>query len=58
MENLSYVANANGGYVMAVGARAMSAALGRPPLSVTAHYLNPGPVGEAIVQHLEEVAEA
>ena len=41
--------NANGGYVMAVRARAMSAALGRPPLSLTAHFLNPGPVGEAIV---------
>lgn len=48
-EGWDIAGNANGGYVMAVGARAMSAALGRPPLSVTAHFLSPGPVGEAIV---------
>ncbi len=41
--------NANGGYLMAVGARAMSEALGRPPLSITSHFLAPGPVGEAII---------
>ena len=37
--------NANGGYLMALAATAMSGAVGRPPLSLTAHYLQPGRVG-------------
>ena len=37
--------NANGGYLMAIAGRAMSEAVGRPPLSLTAHYLSPGPAG-------------
>jgi Acyl-CoA thioesterase C-terminal domain/Acyl-CoA thioesterase N-terminal domain len=37
--------NANGGYVLAIAGRAMAAATGRPPLSVTAHYLAPAPPG-------------
>lgn len=37
--------NANGGYLMALAATAMSDAVGRPPLSLTAHYLRPGKVG-------------
>lgn len=37
--------NANGGYVIAIAARAMSDAVGRPPLSLTAHYLSPGRPG-------------
>ena len=37
--------NANGGYLMALAARAMGDAVGRPPLSLTAHYLAPGRVG-------------
>jgi hypothetical protein len=37
--------NANGGYLLALGARAMADTVGRPPLSVTAHYLAPGRVG-------------
>jgi acyl-CoA thioesterase len=37
--------NANGGYLLAMGARAMADTVGRPPLSVTAHYLSPGRVG-------------
>ena len=38
--------NANGGYLMALAAGAMRQASGRPdPISVTAHYLAPGPVG-------------
>ncbi|MEM8492168.1 MAG: thioesterase family protein [Pseudomonadota bacterium] len=37
------VGNANGGYLLAIGARAMAAAAGKPhPLSVTAHFLSPG----------------
>lgn len=36
---------ANGGYVLAIAARAMAEAVGRPPLSVTAHYLAPGRPG-------------
>lgn len=37
--------NANGGYLIALAARAMADAAGRPPLSLTAHYLSPGRVG-------------
>ncbi len=37
--------NANGGYLIALAARAMADATGRPPLSLTAHYLSPGRVG-------------
>jgi acyl-CoA thioesterase len=37
--------NANGGYLLAIAGRAMVDAVGRPPLSITAHYLSPGKVG-------------
>ncbi len=38
--------NANGGYLLAVAARALAAATGRPdPVTVTAHYLSPGRPG-------------
>lgn len=37
--------NANGGYTMAIAARAMATLVGRPPLTVTAHYLSPGSPG-------------
>ncbi len=38
--------NANGGYLLAIGARALSGATGRhDPVSVTAHYLSPGKPG-------------
>jgi len=33
--------NANGGYLMAIAGRAMSDAVGRPPVTLTAHYLRP-----------------
>jgi acyl-coenzyme A thioesterase PaaI-like protein len=42
--------NANGGYLMAIVARAMAAVTGRPPLTVTGHYLSPGPAGDCIVE--------
>jgi hypothetical protein len=42
--------NANGGYLMAIAARAMADAAGRPPLTVTAHYLSPGAVGPHTVE--------
>ena len=42
--------NANGGYLMALAAAAMSDAVGRPPLSLTAHYLSPGRVGPAEIE--------
>ena len=42
--------NANGGYVIAMAARAMADAAGRPPLTVTAHYLTPGPAGPCTVE--------
>ena len=43
--------NANGGYLLAIGARAMAAALGRPdPISLTAHYLAPGKPGPVTVE--------
>ncbi|MDW3213886.1 MAG: thioesterase family protein [Ilumatobacteraceae bacterium] len=41
--------NANGGYVIALAARAMSDAVGRPPLSLTAHYLAPGRPGPVVI---------
>ncbi|MGA1439971.1 MAG: thioesterase family protein [Ilumatobacteraceae bacterium] len=41
--------NANGGYLIAVAARAMADAVGRPPLSVTAHYLSPGKPGPVTI---------
>lgn len=41
--------NANGGYLLAIAGRAMSAAVGRPPLSLTAHYLRPAPAGPCTV---------
>jgi len=38
--------NANGGYLLAIGARALVAATGRPdPVTVTGHYLAPGTPG-------------
>jgi acyl-CoA thioesterase len=41
--------NANGGYLLAIAGRAMSEAIGRPPLSLTAHYLRPAPAGPCAV---------
>jgi acyl-CoA thioesterase len=41
---------ANGGYLLAITARAMSAAIGRPdPVTVTAHFLTPGKPGPVSV---------
>jgi len=37
--------NANGGYLMAIAGRAMATEVGRAPLTLTAHYLKPGPAG-------------
>jgi hypothetical protein len=42
--------NANGGYLIALAARAMVDATGRPPLSITAHYLAPGRPGPCTVE--------
>ncbi len=42
--------NANGGYLMAIAGRAMAEAVGRPPLTLTAHYLKPGPAGPCVVE--------
>jgi acyl-CoA thioesterase len=45
-EGWDVVGNANGGYLMAIGARAMAAAAAQPhPVTVTAHYLSPGRPG-------------
>jgi hypothetical protein len=41
--------NANGGYLMALAGAAMADAVGRPPLSLTAHYLLPGKVGPCVI---------
>jgi acyl-coenzyme A thioesterase PaaI-like protein len=46
--------NANGGYLMALAARAMSDAVGRPPLSITGHFLSPGKIGPVEV-HVDVV---
>jgi acyl-coenzyme A thioesterase PaaI-like protein len=42
--------NANGGYLMAIAGRAMSAAVGRPPVTMTAHYLRPAPTGPCEIE--------
>lgn len=41
---------ANGGYVLAMTARAMATAAGRPPVSITAHYLTPGRPGAVAIE--------
>ena len=41
--------NANGGYLMVLGARAMAAASRPHPVSVTAHFLSPGRVGDIAI---------
>lgn len=49
-EGWDIVGNANGGYLLAIAARAMSLAAGRPdPVTVTGHYLSPGKPGAATV---------
>jgi acyl-CoA thioesterase len=44
------VGNANGGYLMAIGARAMASASGRQPVAITAHFLSPGKPGPVNVE--------
>lgn len=41
--------NANGGYLMAIAVRAMTETVGRPPLTVTGHYLRPAPAGDCAI---------
>ena len=41
--------NANGGYLLAIAGRAMSEAVGRPPVTLTAHYLRPAPAGPCTI---------
>lgn len=42
--------NANGGYLIAIAARAMTQAAGRPnPVTLTAHYLSPGKPGPVTI---------
>ncbi len=41
--------NANGGYLMAIAGRAMADAVGRPPLTLTGHFLRPGPAGPCTI---------
>ena len=44
-------ANANGGYLLAIAARALSAALDRPdPVTISAHYLSPGKPGRVTIR--------
>ncbi len=42
--------NANGGYLMAIAGRAMADAVGRPPVTLTAHYLRPAPAGPCEIE--------
>jgi acyl-coenzyme A thioesterase PaaI-like protein len=42
--------NANGGYLLAIAGRAMAEVTGRPPLTITAHYLAPAPAGPCTVE--------
>jgi acyl-CoA thioesterase len=45
------VANANGGYLLAIAARALGAALDRPdPVTVTGHYFYPGKAGDVTIE--------
>ena len=45
------VANANGGYLLAIAARALSAALDRPdPVTISAHYFSPGKSGDVTIE--------
>lgn len=49
-DNWDVVGNTNGGYLMALAARASSVAAGdRSPLSVTAHFLSPGRPGPVVI---------
>jgi acyl-CoA thioesterase len=44
-------ANANGGYLLAIAARALGAALERPdPVTVTGHYFYPGKAGDVTIE--------
>ena len=49
-EGWDILGNTNGGYLMAMAARAMADAAGRPPLTMTAHFLSPGAVGAHVVE--------
>jgi hypothetical protein len=42
--------NANGGYLLAIAGRAMAEVTGRPPLTITAHYLSPAPAGPCRIE--------
>lgn len=44
-----YAGATNGGYLMAMAARAMAASCGNPPLSITCHFLRPASAGPAEV---------
>lgn len=44
-----YAGATNGGYLMAMAARAMAASCGHPPLTITCHFLRPAPAGPAEV---------
>lgn len=49
-EGWDIVGNANGGYLLALAARAMADAAERPhPISITAHYLSPGKPGPVTI---------
>lgn len=52
-EGWDILGNTNGGYLMVMAARAMADAAGRPPLTITAHYLSPGAVGALFVDVTE-----
>ena len=44
-------ANANGGYLLAIAARALGAALARPdPVTISAHYFHPGKPGDVTIE--------
>src|SRR5262245_38313999 len=49
-EGLEIAGNANGGYLLAIAARAVTVATGRPdPVTITGHFLAPGKRGPATV---------
>ncbi len=42
--------NANGGYLLAIAGRAMAEAVGRPPVTITSHYIRPAPAGPCEIE--------
>lgn len=49
-EGWDILGNVNGGYLMAIAARAIEDRLGAPPVTITGHFLRPGRAGEVTIE--------